>query len=273
MYIYCMYTIGGRGPLAASVRGWGCLFFPSFSRPPSLLLQERGAGGHQACDQSNFTVGEEKKNNNNLGVFTENGVGKKNKYRCKCQTNKLNAQLGHFTVFFSPFIFFHNQRRFFFIFFFFFPLGGEAYSPLALCVYFNDARRTFCFFFRFIFETTSGCCGGGTLFSWESPELFRAIFLFQSSPGASRLEGCFTSNAQLTRLRTVVGCSHFSLFIYISHLLTRESAVLPSRSMHLACSSSVRREGTPRFFSFLSRLLIILRGSSVVWCRRSRNFY
>lgn len=82
-------------------------------------------------------------------------------------------------------------------------------------------------FFCFISKTTSECHGGGTWFSWESPELLRAIFLFQSSPSASRLEGCFMSNAQLTRLRTVVGCSHFFLFIFVSHLLlTRENAVL-----------------------------------------------
>lgn len=128
MYIYCMYTIGGRGPLAASVRGCGYLFFFSFSRSPSLLLQKRGAGGIKHVTRTTLRLVRNKKNNN-LGVFTENGAGKKKKYRCKCQTNKLNAQLGHFTVFFfSPFIFFHNQQCFFFIFilFFYFFLGVEA---------------------------------------------------------------------------------------------------------------------------------------------------
>lgn len=77
MYIYCMYTIGGRGPLAASVRGCGYLFFFfSFSRSPSLLLQKRGAGGIKHVTRTTLRLVRNKKNNN-LGVFTENGAGKK----------------------------------------------------------------------------------------------------------------------------------------------------------------------------------------------------
>lgn len=96
-------------------------------------------------------------------------------------------------------------------------------------------------FFCFISKTTSECHGGGTWFSWESPELLRAIFLFQSSPSASRLEGCFMSNAQLTRLRTVVGCSHFfssfSSRIFCSLEKTRFSKSFNALGLLLKCET------------------------------------
>lgn len=59
MYIYCMYTIGGRGHLAASVRGCGYFFFFSFLEVSFPALAKESGGGNQACDQNNFTVGEE----------------------------------------------------------------------------------------------------------------------------------------------------------------------------------------------------------------------
>lgn len=98
------------------------------------------------------------------------------------------------------------------------------------------------FFFPFYFEDDFGVSwrGEGTWFSCESPEFLQAIFLFQFSPSASD-EGCFTSNAQLTRLRTVVGCSHFfssfSSRIFCSLEKTRFSKSFNALGLLLRCEA------------------------------------
>lgn len=98
------------------------------------------------------------------------------------------------------------------------------------------------FFFPFYFEDDFGVSwrGEGTWFSCESPEFLQAIFLFQFSPSASD-EGCFTSNAQLTRLRTVVGCSHFfssfSCRIFCSLEKTRFSKSFNALGLLLRCEA------------------------------------
>lgn len=141
----------------------------------------------------------------------------------------MNAQLGHFTVIFPSrlFSFIIND-----VFFFCCFSEGEASSffPLALCVYFDDARRTFfsSSSFLFSFEDDFGVSGSGTWLLWSLRSSSKLFFYSNLPPSASILEGYFMSNAQLTRLRTqwLSIVIFFFLFIFVSHLLTRENAVL-----------------------------------------------
>lgn len=238
-----MYTVGGRG----LPRWGGVVTVFSFSRSPFTLLLEseraREGEARASCMRPEQLHGWWGIKKNNLGVFTENG-GEKKKYRCKCQTNKLNAQLGHFTVIFPSrlFSFIIND-----VFFFCCFSEGEASSffPLALCVYFDDARRTFfsSSSFLFSFEDDFGVSGSGTWLLWSLRSSSKLFFYSNLPPSASILEGYFMSNAQLTRLRTQwlsIVIFFFPLHFRLASAHSRKRGS-PSRSTHLVPSSSVGR--------------------------------
>lgn len=173
----------------------------------------------------------------------------------------MNAQLGHFTVIFPSrlFSFIIND-----VFFFCCFSEGEASSffPLALCVYFDDARRTFfsSSSFLFSFEDDFGVSGSGTWLLWSLRSSSKLFFYSNLPPSASILEGYFMSNAQLTRLRTQ--WLSIVIFFFSSSFSSRICSLEKTRfSKSFDALGPFLKCGTRRFcaFSFLNCLLMMLR--------------